>query len=198
MKGRGVAAERIDSVVSERLTEERANPSVGVVTRVVGGNGNGDEVDQVARMVPGIMVMFLMFALTMGAQTLVEERQNRTLERLMTTRLSVNGLFAGKFLAGVLRATAQAAILLALAFVALRIGGAADFGRLMAFSVLVAADGERAGSDHRLGGADAGSGYLVGCGNHDVHDGIRRYLLRRFGQRRAGRAISHHAYAVRA
>ena len=139
LEGSGIAPARIDAAVSDRLAEERANPSLGVVTRVVGGEGNEAGTYSVARMVPGMMVMFLMFALTMGAQTLVEERQNRTLERLMTTRLSVNGLFAGKFLAGVARATTQAAILLALAFVALRIGGATEFAQSLAFSVLVAA-----------------------------------------------------------
>ena len=139
LAGSEVAPERIDAAVSDRLAEERANPSVGVVTRVVGGDGDEAGTYSVARMVPGMMVMFLMFALTMGAQTLVEERQNRTLERLMTTRLSVNGLFAGKFLAGVLRATTQAGILLALAFLALQIGGATEFAQSLAFSVLVAA-----------------------------------------------------------
>ena len=137
MAGSGIAAGRIDAVVSERLAEARANPMMSVQTRLIGGDG--DEPDPVARMVPGLLVMFLMFALTMGAQTLVEERQNRTLERLLTTRLSVNGLFVGKFLAGVARATLQALVLLALAFLVLRIGGAAEFGRMMAFSVLVAA-----------------------------------------------------------
>lgn len=141
LEGSGIAPDRIDAAVSGRLAEERANPSVGVVTRVAGGDGDGDEAGtySVERMVPGMMVMFLMFALSMGAQTLVEERQNRTLERLMTTRLSVNGLFAGKFLAGVLRATTQAGILLALAFLALQIGGATEFAQSLAFSVLVAA-----------------------------------------------------------
>ena len=141
LEGSGIAANRIDAAAAERLAEERANPSVGVRTRVIGGDGDADadEVDRVARLVPGILVMFLMFALTMGSQTLVEERQNMTLERLLTTRLSVNGLFFGKFLAGTLRAALQAAVLLGLVFLALRIGGIADFAQLMAFSVLVAA-----------------------------------------------------------
>ena len=139
LEGSGIAANRIDAAAAERLAEERANPSVGVRTRVIGGDADADEVDRVARLVPGILVMFLMFALTMGAQTLVEERQNMTLERLLTTRLSVNGLFFGKFLAGTLRAALQAAVLLGLVFLALRIGGIADFAQLMAFSVLVAA-----------------------------------------------------------
>ena len=82
--------------------------------------------------------MFLMFAVTLGAQALVEERQNGTLERLMTTRLGVNQLFIGKYLASVLRAIVQALILLSLAFAVLRIGDAIDFVELMIFSVLVA------------------------------------------------------------
>ena len=72
---------------------------------------------------PGILVMFLMFAVTLGSQSFVDERRGGTLERLMTTRLGINQLFIGKFLAGVLRASFQAAVLLTLAFVVLRFGG---------------------------------------------------------------------------
>ena len=107
---------------------------MGVETRWVGGEAS----DQTDRLVPGLLVMFLMFAVTLGAQALVEERQNGTLERLMTTRLGVNQLFIGKFLASVLRAIVQALILLSLAFTVLGIGDAIDFVELMIFSVLVA------------------------------------------------------------
>ena len=126
--------DRIDAVVGRLLGESSLRPSVGVETRWLGG----EESDPTDRLVPGLLVMFLMFAVTMNAQTLVEERRSGTLERLMTTRLGVNQLFAGKFFAGVLRAVVQALILLSLAFVVLRIGDATDFLELTVFSALVA------------------------------------------------------------
>jgi len=132
--GTDIPQDRIDSVVSRQLSESRQNPILGVETRWLGG----DESDPIDRLVPGLLVMFLMFAVTMNAQTLVDERQNGTLERLMTTRLGVNQLFVGKFMAGVFRAIVQALILLSLAFAVLRIGDAVDFIELTAFSVLVA------------------------------------------------------------
>ncbi len=132
--GSNVPRDRIDAVVERLLAESRMRPSVSVVTRWLGG----DQSDPTDRLVPGLLVMFLMFAVTMNAQSLVEERQNGTLERLMTTRVGVNQLFAGKFLAGVLRAVVQALILLALAFVVLRIGDVSDFLELMVFAALVA------------------------------------------------------------
>ncbi len=129
-----IPQERIASVVERLLGESRQSPSVGVETRWLGG----DRSEPIDRLVPGLLIMFLMFAVTMNAQTLVEERQNGTLERLMTTRLGVNQLFAGKFIAGVLRAVVQALILLALAFAVLRIGDVYDFLELTVFSVLIA------------------------------------------------------------
>ena len=129
-----IPPDRIDSVVGRLLEESRLRPSVAVETRWLGG----DQSDPIDRLVPGLLVMFLMFAVTMNAQTLVEERQNGTLERLMTTRLGVNQLFLGKFMAGVLRAVVQALVLLALVFAALRIGDAIDFVELAVFSALVA------------------------------------------------------------
>ena len=129
-----VPLDRIDAVVGRLLGESRLRPSVGVETRWLGG----EESDPTDRLVPGLLVMFLMFAVTMNAQTLVEERRSGTLERLMTTRLGVNQLFAGKFFAGVLRAVVQALILLSLAFAVLRIGDATDFLELTVFSALVA------------------------------------------------------------
>ncbi len=130
----GIPQDRIDAEVGRLIEESRQRPSVGVETRWVGGEAS----DQTDRLVPGLLVMFLMFAVTLGAQALVEERQNGTLERLMTTRLGVNQLFIGKFLASVLRAIVQALILLSLAFAVLGIGDAIDFVELMIFSVLVA------------------------------------------------------------
>ena len=134
LSGTDIPQDRIDEVVSRKLSDSRQRPTVGVETRLI-----GDEApDPVDRLVPGLLVMFLMFAVTLGANVLVEERQNGTMERLMTTRLGINQLFVGKFLASTLRAIVQALILLSLAFAVLRIGDALDFVELTLFSALVA------------------------------------------------------------
>ena len=130
-----VPQSQFDAEIERAIAESRRTPPVGVVERTL----SGESPDALDRLLPGLLVMSLMFALTLGSQTLVEERQDRTLERLLTTRLGVNQLFLGKFLAGALRVTAQALILLSLAFAVLRIGGAVDFVQVMAFSALVAA-----------------------------------------------------------
>ena len=83
--------------------------------------------------------MFTLFAVTMSAQTLVEERRIGTLERLMTTRVGIGQLFVGKFLAGWARGMVQILILLSLSFVAFRLARPITFLEMVLFSVLVAA-----------------------------------------------------------
>ena len=126
----------IDATLDRLFAEARLNPPVGVEVRRLGGS---ESVDTLSRLMVGTTVMFLMFAVTLGAQTMVEERRIGTMERLMTTQLGVNQLFLGKFLSGALRAMVQALILLALGFVVLRVGDLADFLQLAAFCALVSA-----------------------------------------------------------
>jgi ABC-2 type transport system permease protein len=65
--------------------------------------------------------MFVLFALTLNARAIVEERKKGTLERLMTTRLTVGELFMGKFVASILRGFIQILILLILAYIVFRV-----------------------------------------------------------------------------
>ena len=132
----GVSQADASAAAQAALDRARQTPPVVVETRGVSADEGPDLVD---RMLPGMIVMFLLFAITLSAQTIVEERRVGTLERLMTTRLSVSGLFIGKFLSGVLRASAQSAVLLALGFIVLRAGGAAEFAQIMALCVCAAA-----------------------------------------------------------
>ena len=106
-------------VVRERAGEESADPTVGIVAAV--------------------LTMFMMFAISMNAQSLVVERTNGTLERLMTSRLTVNQLFMGKFLASSLRGAVQAFVLLLLGFVAMRIAGPGELVQALVYAVLFGA-----------------------------------------------------------
>ena len=135
LDGSDVPPDRIDAAIDTVSAQSLLNPPVRVQVRQLGG----EQPNILDRMMPGMVVMFLMFAVTMSAQTLVEERRIGTLERLMTTRLGVNQLFAGKFISGMLRAMVQALILLSLAFVVLRVGDVIDFTEMLLLSALVAA-----------------------------------------------------------
>jgi len=64
---------------------------------------------------------------TLGARTMVEERRKGTLERLLTTRLTVGELYLGKFLAGTSRGFLQTVILLALAYAVFRLFSPVSF-----------------------------------------------------------------------
>ena len=135
LDGSDAPPDRIDAAIDAVSARSLMDPLVSVEVRQLGG----EQPNILDRMLPGLVVMFLMFAVTMSAQTLVEERSIGTLERLMTTRLGVNQLFAGKFISGMLRAMVQALVLLSLAFVVLRVGDVIDFAEMLILSAFVAA-----------------------------------------------------------
>ena len=145
-----VPPERIEAEVEAQVASLRANPPVSVeVRRTSDKLRAGEDAEQeeegtssddlFARLLPGLIVMFVMFSVTLAAQAMVEDRRTGTLERLMTTRLGVNQLFAGKFLSGVARAMFQTLVMLSLAFVVFRPGGPLVFVELLAFALLAAA-----------------------------------------------------------
>jgi ABC-type Na+ efflux pump permease subunit len=111
LAGKGIGPERIETTVQKLLDREHESPVVAVSEEIV-----GIEANLVYQFLPGIVTMFVLFAITMSSRALVEERRKGTLERLLTTRLSVGQLYLGKFLAGVARGFVQTLILLTLAY----------------------------------------------------------------------------------
>ncbi|MFC2017197.1 ABC transporter permease [Chloroflexota bacterium] len=106
-----IGRDHIQTTVQKLLDRERESPIVKVSEEII-----GTEVNQVNQFLPGIVTMFVLFAITLGSRALVEERKKGTLERLLTTRLSVGQLYMGKFTAGVARGFIQMFILLTLAY----------------------------------------------------------------------------------
>ena len=136
----GVAPDQVEAEVKGQLASMRSSPSVAVEVRRFGeGTSEESSADLFSRLLPGLVVMFVMFSVTLAAQAMVEDRRTGTLERLMTTRLGVNQLFAGKLLSGVFRAMFQTVVMLSLAFIVFQPGGALAFGELLAFALLAAA-----------------------------------------------------------
>ncbi len=111
LSGSGISQEQIDITVQRLLEGERESPAVMVKEETV-----GDSPDPVNEFLPGIITMFVLFAITLTARALVEERKKGTLERLLTTRLSVGQLFTGKFLVNLSRGFIQTLILLLLSY----------------------------------------------------------------------------------
>ena len=111
-----IGRDQIETTVRGLLERERESPTVVVNDATIGG-----ETTMVHQSLPGIITMFVLFAITMSSRALVEERKKGTLERLLTTRLSVGQLFMGKFLASVTRGFVQTFILLGLAYMVFRL-----------------------------------------------------------------------------
>jgi len=84
LDGKGIGRDDIETTVQRLLERERESPIVVVNETIV-----GSEINLVHQFLPGIITMFVLFAITLGSRTLVEERKKGTLERLLTTRLSV-------------------------------------------------------------------------------------------------------------
>ena len=144
-----IAALVSDTVPSDGITataqalaaEARETPPVSVVTESLAE----DEADILDRLLPGVVVMFLLFSVTIGAQTLIEDRRIGTLERLVTTRLSLEQLFVGKFLAGLSRGMLQVMVLMGLAFLVFRVAGPMVFLQSMVLAIVVAASASALG-----------------------------------------------------
>ena len=140
LAGSGLPPERIEAEVAAQLASLQASPPVRAeVRRTSLGTDESSEDGLFSRLLPGLIVMFVMFSVTLAAQALVEERRTGTLERLMTTRLGVNQLFGGKFLSGIMRAMFQTVVMLSPAFIVFQPGGPLMFAELVAFGLLAAA-----------------------------------------------------------
>jgi len=132
--GSGIPQDSIEITTQKFLEQERQHPIVEVREKTVGSSP-----DPVNQFLPGIVTMFVLFAITLGAQAIVEERRKGTLERLLTTRLSVGQLFFGKFLAGISRGFIQTLILLILAYIVFQLFTPLTFIEVLVIALIFAA-----------------------------------------------------------
>ena len=134
MEGSGASAAAIREAVEQALEDQAAKPVITVATEDTGGSE-----DPINLFFPGIITMITMFAVTMSAGAMVEERDLGTLERVLTTRLSVGGLFMGKFLANAARGCLQVLILVTLGWIVFRSFGPAAYAEALLVSGLLVA-----------------------------------------------------------
>lgn len=107
--GKNIPMVEVQTTVQQFIARESQSPIIGVAETTVGNSP-----DPIEQFLPGIITMFVLFAISLGAQVIVDERKKGTLERLLTTRLTRGELFSGKFFSGVVRGFIQTVILLAL------------------------------------------------------------------------------------
>ena len=131
VEGEGVSEEQLDATVDYFVAQQREDPTVYVREEAIGGGG-----DPVETFLPGILTMYVMFAVTLTARAIVEERRKGTLERLMTTRLEVKQLFLGKFFAFCARGLIQSLILMLLAYAVFQMFTPASFFQALAIVVV--------------------------------------------------------------
>ena len=134
LAGSGIPQGQIETTTQELLDREREQSIIGVREETVGSSPN-----LVNQFLPGVVTMFVLFAATISASVIVKERRLGTLERLLTTRLSVGQLFIGKFLAGISRGFIQTLILLALGYIVFRLFTPLSFIECLAIALIFAA-----------------------------------------------------------
>lgn len=100
--------EAVDAQVGHALSALNDNPPV--VAETVRPDGE-ESADLTAILFPRIAAWMVLFAVSMSAQSFVLERKAGTLERLLTTRLTRNELFVGKWLANFVRGLFQFVVL---------------------------------------------------------------------------------------
>ena len=140
LEGSGIAGQRITVTTWAYLERERDHPLVGVKEVSVGSSP-----DLVNQFLPGIITMYVLMSISVTAATLVQERRTGTLERLLTTRLTVSELFFGKFLSATLRGVVQTFILLALSYLVFQMFTPLSFIEAMGVAVVFAMAGSAIG-----------------------------------------------------
>ncbi|MBI2830227.1 MAG: ABC transporter permease [Chloroflexi bacterium] len=89
-------------------------------------------------VIPGYLVMFVFFAAAQSAETIVRERQNHTLERLLTTSVSREAILVGVFLGMVAKGLVQIIVFWSVGIFVFKIDlGLSPFGVIL-LSVLMA------------------------------------------------------------
>ncbi len=134
LSGKNISESQIELVVQDYITKEKTTPAVSITEATVGSSP-----DPVNQYLPGIITMFVLFSVSLTAQSMVDERRKGTLERLIASRLKISELFFGKFIAYVARGFIQTLILLILSYSVFRMFTPLTFLEAMLVALLFSA-----------------------------------------------------------
>jgi ABC-2 type transport system permease protein len=100
----------IDQVIEQVQEQALSGQGVGAQSLIEYGTekvGAVEEVNPSNWVIPGYLVMFVFFGAAVGAETIVRERQNNTLERLLSSSVRresiLGGIFTGMSLKGLVQ-----------------------------------------------------------------------------------------------
>ena len=102
-------SEAIEEVMEGILSGENVSEGQSAIVLATESVGEVEPENTANFMIPGYLVMFVFFAAALGAEIIVRERQNRTLERLLASSVRrwsiLGGVFAGTAAKGVVQIT---------------------------------------------------------------------------------------------
>jgi ABC-2 type transport system permease protein len=115
LEARAIEAQNL-GVVMTRINELRTSPVIDVVIQNPAGESTGGTIQTYfAYLFPGLTVMFIFFIVPMSSDSLLSERENGTLRRLLTAPIPKGAILAGKILAYMLLACVQVVVVFAVA-----------------------------------------------------------------------------------
>jgi len=129
-----ILEEQVEDEVASQYARAGENPPIVLDERAVGARP-----EPVALYLPGLVTMFTMFAVSLTAVNLVEERKKGTLERLMTTGITRAELLAGNWLGNLGRGLVQVVFLFGLAWIFFRIFTPPSFFSILLFGTVAVA-----------------------------------------------------------
>ncbi len=133
-QGLNVSEGEIGNAVASAIEQQSESPFISVEIEK-----SGETTAPFNIFFPGILTMMVMFAVTLNAISIVEERLDGRLERLLISGSGLNGIFAGKFLAGLVRGFLQAFILATLGWAVFRSFGLSEYGAMLVIVAVLTA-----------------------------------------------------------
>jgi len=130
-------AEAIEEVMREMYSEENVTEgqtSIVVDTETVGEMKTESAASQV---IPGYLVMFVFFAAALGAEIIVKERENHTLERLLATSVRKRSLLGGVYAGTAAKGLIQIAVFWVVGILAFDIDLGVSPAAVVLLSILV-------------------------------------------------------------
>jgi ABC-2 type transport system permease protein len=109
-------------------------PFLAFVTQKI---GEVKDVNPSNYVIPGYLVMFVFFAAAVGAQSIVWERQNHTLERLLSTSVQKESILGGTFLGLLIKGLVQIVIFWGFGILAFRVDMGLSPGAIILLSLLM-------------------------------------------------------------
>jgi ABC-2 type transport system permease protein len=123
-------AARIGGEIGARQANA-AGSSMAITLKNVTNSGEAVKFDVLAYMAPGMALMFLMFAVSNGGRTLLTERAQGTLPRLLVSPTSTSQVLGGKVFGIYLTGVAQMLILILTSTLLFRLNWGDPFGVLI-------------------------------------------------------------------